>query len=700
MKKQSVYKSYSADELDNLFSNYLLNSWSYSKVTSFARNEKAFEMRYVYGVHGKSSATTVAGQAYHHALQRFFTELKTGTLLDLVELELTAFSFIEDVPASYWKVQKTTPTVEECIKKATVTVTALLKNFITELAAYTDDIDQVLAVEIKGEEFLTVNGVDIPLPCSFVIDLVVKTKAGLIAVIDHKSKASYTSDDEIALSIGVQAITYVLAYEQMTGLRVDEVWFVENKFSQNKDRSPQLNVFKVEADDNTRTLYESLLYEPLKRMLEAISDPDYTYLINESDNYVDKAEIYDFWARTMICEVDDFNVEESKKELVTQRLKKIRDSSQRMITPDVIKKFKQNADAFITYDLSTKNMTQTEKIEHALRSFGTIVKVAHTLSGFSSNTYLLEVSAGTAVKSIHARRLDIANALDVSNVRISENLIEYEGRSYVGIDLNKKREESLIYDPALLSGMRIPIGKDNFKNTLYWDLNNPSTPHILACGATGSGKSVFLRSTIEYAMAAGIDDIVIFDPKFEFKEYASKNVVVLNDILDIEDYMAVLVKVMNDLVKHGRKKTTLVIFDEFADAVANSRKGKDLKIYDLQSVGTFKNGAPKLQRVHVGDLKSLEENLRVLLQKGRSSGFRIIAATQRASVQVITGDAKVNFPVQICFRVPKETDSRVVIDEAGAEALAGMGDGLIKSPEYRDTVRFQAFFKPSYETVS
>lgn len=67
--------------------------------------------------------------------------------------------------------------------------------------------------------------------------------------------------------------------------------------------------------------------------------------------------------------------------------------------------------------------------------------------------------------------------------------------------------------------------------------------------------------------------------------------------------------------------------------------------------------------------------------------------TQSASVKVITGDAKVNFPVQICFRVPKEQYIRVVIDEPGAEALTGKGDGLIKSPEYNDTIRFQAYYK-------
>ena len=161
--------------------------------------------------------------------------------------------------------------------------------------------------------------------------------------------------------------------------------------------------------------------------------------------------------------------------------------------------------------------------------------------------------------------------------------------------------------------------------------------------------------------------------------------------------MAKLVETMNHYVKNGIKSKTLILFDEFADAVSASRKGNELKIYETVVVGNYAKGGDKTQRVCTGELKSLEENLKVLLQKGRSTGFRIVSATQRASVQVITGDAKVNFPVQICFRVPKEADSRVVIDEAGAESLAGRGDALMKSPEYNDTVRFQAFYKPINE---
>lgn len=706
----SIYKSYSEDQLQELFSNYLVNSWSFSKVSSFARNEKAFEMTSIYGLYGKNAATTVAGQAYHKALQYFFTEYQSGKVLDLVELEAAAFQHIEDTPANRWKLQKTTPTIEECKKKAYTTVSALLRNFMSEKDAYLSDIEEIIGVEINCDEFVTVNGVDIPLPCHAVIDLVVLTKEDKIAIIDHKSKAAYTSEDEMALAIGVQAISYVIVYEEKTGQEVSEVWFVENKYSQNKDKTPQLHPYKVDIDKDTRRLYEALLYEPLRRMVSAVSDPDYVYMINDSDNYVDRAELYDFWCRTMISEVEDFNVEESKKALVAKRLKKIRDSSI-VVNPSVIRKFKENASQFIQYDLSDKNMTAAEKIEHVLRSFGIIVRVAHMFDGYSSNTYLLEVSAGVKVASIHQHRLDVANALDVSNVRIAKDLTVYDGKSYLAIDFSKKRERFLPWDATALDGFKIPLGKDNFQNTIVWDLENESTPHMMVCGTTGSGKSVFLKSIIEYALAAGVDEIHLLDPKYEFRNYNRNGVTVVNDILEIEERMCELAEQMQEMVRNGEHRKVLVIFDEFADAVANSRKGAELDIKEMVQVGNYaprkgflgmmEPGAPKMKLQKVGEYKSLEENMRIVVQKGRSVGFRVIAAMQRASTKIITGDAKVNFPVRVCFRVQKAVDSQVVLDEQGAESLTDKGDGLIISPEYKETVRFQSYYvkEPSFASV-
>lgn len=673
------YSLLNHDELEELFSNYLIDSWSYSKVTTFARNEKAFEMSEIYRERSKSSTTSIAGKAYHSALELFFKNLADGVETSIVDLNELAFEHIDNVHANAWKLQKTTPTIEECKIKATKTVTSLIKNFCEEQSIYLSEIGEVLGVELHCDEWLLINGVDIPLPCHANIDLVIRTIDGKVIIIDHKSKSKFTDDDELAFVCGKQAITYIKCFESKTGLKVDEVWFIENKDSKNKDNSPQLKKFTIVLTEDTRKLYEAILYEPLKRMIEAVSDPDYIYTINDSDNLVDKAELYNFWAKTMIAEVDDFDIPENKKDLIARRQKKIRDASISSINPKTITSFREKAATFITYDLSDKNMTNSEKIEHVLRTFSISVKVAYEISGYSSNTYLLEVSAGVKIANIMKYGLDIANALNVSSVRIGKDLMVYEDKSYLFIEAPKKRTETLFWDPKFLEEEKIPIGVDNFGRTIHWDLNNHSTPHVLICGATGSGKSVSIISSVEYAKLAGVKDIIIFDPKYEFCNYEGKGIRVYNEIEEIEEQMRLLVEEMQNRAKSRKAHIKkLIIFDEFADAVSASRSGAALKM----KVGGL-----------VITQKSLEENLKILLQKGRSLGYRIVAATQRASVNVITGDAKVNFPVQICFRVPKEIDSKVVIDEAGAETLSGMGDGLMKSPEYINVVRFQGFFK-------
>lgn len=693
MKPPSIFKSISKDDMDSLMSEYLINSWSHSKLSQFSRNEKAFEMMYIYGCDTKSSATTIAGQAYHYSLENYFLHRKEGKILDIADLEILAFNYIENIEANKWKLQKTTPSVDDCKQKAIVTTTALLRNFYSEVNTYIEDIEEIIDVEVYGQEFLTINRVDIPLPCHYKIDLVVKLKNGDIAIIDHKSKNAFSPEDELALSIGTQAITYVNAYEARTGQEVNQVWFVENKYSQNRDKSPQLSCYKITLDNDVRALYEALLYEPLKRMIEAVNDPDYVFLINDSDNFMDKAEIYDFWCRTNTLEIEDFNVDQSKKEIISRRLRKIKDNSVSTINPKVIAEFRKNASTFIQYDLSNKNMTQEEKIEHVLRGFGTSVRVAHKFEGYSSNTFLLEASAGVKLASIYGHKLDIANALDVSNVRIGKELYVHEGKSYLAVEFAKLRDHDLMFDKSQANGMKIPIGKDNYGNTVFMDLNNHSTPHALVCGATGSGKTEFLISFIEYIKLAGITDITILDTKQDFKRKNITGVKLICDIEEIEQEMRNLVIEMNERAKDGKDSKKIIIFDEFADALANSKSGKELDQFEMVEVGNYRDGRIKYERVKIGVYKSLEENLRILLQKGRSLGFRILAATQRASTKIITGDAKANMPVQICFMVPKEIDSRVVLDEAGAESLTGRGDGLIKSPEYLGIIRFQSYYK-------
>jgi len=704
----SKFDSYSKEQLEEHFSNFLINSWSYSAVSTFARNEKAFERSYIYCEEGRRSASSIAGNAYHEALAHFFKTLRDeGRQPDLIELQEVAFGYIDDVDANTWQIQKTCPTVEDCISKADKIVSACIQAFLKEKDIYLADLDKVLCVEEKWDEWLTVNGVDIPLPCHFLIDVAFRLKDGRTVIVDHKSKGQYTDEAEVALTHGKQGITYVLGFEKHTGVKVDEVWFMESKYSANKDGSPQIRKHTIIMDTDSRRLYEAMLYEPLRRMIQAVNDPDYIYTINDADTLSDKAELYAFWTRTMIAEIDDFpRIPEGRKELIAKRIRKVRDASVANVSPKVITSFREKAASFIPYDYTNSNMTNSEKIEHVLRTFGKPVQVYKEIDGFSSNTYLVQVSAGVRTGDIKKYALDIANALDVASVRVAQDLEVYEGKSYLAIEVNKTRDKDLVWDAGLLEGRRLPIGMDNYGRTIVWDLDNHATPHVLDCGATGSGKSVLIRSTIAYAKLARINDIVVLDPKNEFGDLNGDGIEVYADIMGIEKRMKALVGEMEERVRSGQAgPITMVVFDEFADAIAQSRKGKDLDVYEENMVPTaagmkmllagidIDSVPKKVEKVKVGTDKSLAENFQMLLQKGRSAGFRVIAATQRASVNVMSGDTKVNFPVQICFRVPKATDSRVVLDEDGAETLTGKGDGLMKSPEYLDRlVRFQGFY--------
>lgn len=690
------YSNYSPDEMENLLSGYLIDSWSYSKVNTFARNEKQFEKSFVYMEPDKRSISSIAGNAYHEALKVFFMGFNEGAKVpDLVELTQVAYDYIEtDVLPHMWKLTDKYTTVDLAMEQCLKIVNALLINFCAEYETYTKHIKKVISVEVKDQAWVVCNGVDIPLPLHYIADLIILTQDDKTVIIDHKSKGAYTDDEEVALVHGQQAITYVLGYEQSVdpGKRhVDEVWFVENKYSKNKNGDEQLRLHRFVMDEDSRKLHEYYLYQPLRRMIEAVGDPDYIYTINPSDTLADKGELYEFSARTLIAEVDDFEyIPEHKKPLIAKRQRKIKDSSIAMLSPKVIRNFRKNAASFITFDYTHSNMTNKEKIEHKFRTFGKQVQVAHEIEGYSCNTYLCDVAAGIPIASLANYSKDIAYALDVPSVRIAKDLVLHDGHSYLSIEVSKKREKDLEWDASLLQGHKIPLGRNNFDELVVWDWDNHSTPHMLVCGATGSGKSVLIRSTIAYALLCEVR-VIVMDPKYEFTSLSDK-CEVYQDIADIENRMKELVAEMQDL-KGSFGGMTLIVFDEFADAVQSARSGKELDIREEVIVGEYKDGRPKKDFIVTGREKSLEENLRMLLQKGRSLGYRIMAATQRASAKVITGDAKVNFPCLCCFRVPKALDSKVVIDEDGAQALTGYGDGLFKSPEYMDQlIRFQGFY--------
>ena len=295
----SIYKTYTPEQIEELLSNFLIDSWSYSKVQTFARHQCAFAMENIYGLKGKRSPASIAGNGYHTSLDYFFSQYKEGVLIELPQLEQAAFEAIGSVPANQWKLGKTTPTMEEAVQDALKDASKLLLNFYGEKGIYLDELEAIEGVELYFNEWLTVSGFDIPLPCHGKIDLVIRLKDGRRIIIDHKTKGSYTDEKEAALVTGTQAITYTLGFEAMyPEKKVDEVWFIENKASKNTKGGAQLQDIPIKMTTDNRKLFELLLYENLREMINAVQDPDHVYTINPADKFVDMAEVFDFWTRT------------------------------------------------------------------------------------------------------------------------------------------------------------------------------------------------------------------------------------------------------------------------------------------------------------------------------------------------------------------------------------------------------------------
>jgi len=197
---QHSYKKLKPEQLEEKLSHFIINSWSFSAQDQFSRNQLVFEMRYIYREPFRKSASAVAGDAYHEALKHYFWQKKKGVTVDIIDLEQIAFAKIAAVDANDWKIQKTTPSVLECMEAATKDVSKLLLWFFKEIGTYIDEIEEVLDVELYMKDFIILNGVEIPLPASGVLDLVLLLKDGRVVIVDHKSKTKHSDEEEAAFT--------------------------------------------------------------------------------------------------------------------------------------------------------------------------------------------------------------------------------------------------------------------------------------------------------------------------------------------------------------------------------------------------------------------------------------------------------------------------------------------------------------------
>ena len=347
---------------------------------------------------------------------------------------------------------------------------------------------------------------------------------------------------------------------------------------------------------------------------------------------------------------------------------------------------------------TTKNskkelINSASKLEDTLNSFGVDAKVIQVTKGPSVTRFELQPSAGVKVSKITHLSDDIALSLAASSIRIEAPI---PGKSAVGIEVPNS-EISAVYLREVIESeeyinfnknIAFAVGKDIGGNCIIADL--AKMPHLLIAGATGSGKSVCINTliiSILYKYSPEDVKLLLVDPK----------VVELNVYNDIPH---LLIPVVTNPKKAAGALNWAVTemtrrYNLFAENNVRNIEGFN----ELFNKGKIDQKLPWIVIVidELADLMmvcpgEVEEYIARLAQMARAAGMHLVIATQRPSVDVITGVIKANIPSRIAFSVSSQIDSRTIIDSAGAEKLLGKGDMLFYPVGESKPVRIQGAF--------
>ena len=330
-------------------------------------------------------------------------------------------------------------------------------------------------------------------------------------------------------------------------------------------------------------------------------------------------------------------------------------------------------------------------IEKTLESFGVTARVVEVNSGPAVTQYALEVALGTKLSKITALERDLALALaaPTGTIRIEAPM---PGRSLVGIELPNRSPEFVSLKQMLESET---MSEERSKTTVSLGLDvsgKPvvatisAMPHVLIAGQTGSGKSVainsFLGSLLFRASPSELK-IILVDPKrVELTGYNGIPHLLTPVIVEPEKVLSALRWLLSEMDRR---------YKLFAQAGARNIEGYN-EMSGFQALPYIMLIIDELADIMLFSPVEVENAVTRLAQMSRATGIHMILATQRPSVDVITGLIKANIPARIAFAVSSQVDSRVVLDAQGAEKLLGRGDMLYLSPEQAKPVRIQGSY--------
>jgi S-DNA-T family DNA segregation ATPase FtsK/SpoIIIE len=350
-------------------------------------------------------------------------------------------------------------------------------------------------------------------------------------------------------------------------------------------------------------------------------------------------------------------------------------------------------------------------IEKKLSDFGVEAKVVAAYPGPVVTRYEIEPATGVKGSQIVGLARDLARSLSLTSIRVVETI---PGKNYMALELpNPKRQivrlteilGSQVYNDGA-SSLTIALGKDIAGKPVVADL--AKMPHLLVAGTTGSGKSVGINATI-LSLLYKSDPLdvrmILIDPKMlEMSVYEGIPHLLAPVVTDMRQAGHALNWAVNEMERRYKLMSKLGVRNlaGYNAKIAEAQKKEELIPNPFSLTPDSPEPLEKLPTIviiidELADLmmvvgKKVEELIARIAQKARAAGLHLILATQRPSVDVITGLIKANIPTRIAFQVSSKIDSRTILDQMGAEALLGMGDMLYMPPGTGLPVRVHGAF--------
>lgn len=342
-------------------------------------------------------------------------------------------------------------------------------------------------------------------------------------------------------------------------------------------------------------------------------------------------------------------------------------------------------------DVSRTALANAKKLEDTLASFGVEAKVLQIHKGPTVTRYELQPKQGVKVSKIVNLADDIALNLAASGIRIEAPI---PGKSAVGIEVPNEASEMVylreVIDTdnfvAFPSKLAFALGKDIGGKPIITDIGK--MPHILIAGATGSGKSVCINTLITsilYKAKPSEVKLIMIDPKVvELNVYNGIPHLLIPVVTDPRKAAGALCWAVNEMTKR---------YNAFAENNVRDMKGYNNKMTDPSlRMPNIVIIIDELADLMMTAAKEVEDAICRLAQMARAAGIHLVIATQRPSVDVITGVIKANIPSRLAFAVSSGIDSRTILDSNGAEKLLGKGDMLFYPVGESKPIRIQGAF--------